>query len=229
MKAIAALLIAMHAPLAAAAYKCVDENGRTFFGDVPPAACAKVPIYEMDKSGIVLRKIEPTPTAQQVKERLEAQERRKEAERAAAAQKRRDTALLNSYASASELDVARDRNIEPVNGRIAAARERIKELDKRERQLDDQIEFYRSGKSRRNSKAADPPAWMLGDLDRVRKERSMLREGIVRDGKEIEELRAKYESDKRRWIALKASAGRIDAAPTPAPEPAKVPAGAVRN
>ena len=63
------LLVALHAPLASAVYKCVDEQGHTLFGDVPPAACVKVPIYEVSKSGMVLRRIDPTPTPLQVEMR----------------------------------------------------------------------------------------------------------------------------------------------------------------
>ena len=221
MKRIVVLLVALQAPMASAVYRCVDSHGTTLFGDVPPAACADVPIYEISKSGMVVRRIDPTPTPEQVKERLEAKERQKAAERAAAEQLRKDMALLNSYGSPEEFDVARDRNIEPVKGRIASAQERIRELDKRAVQIREQIDTYKG----RSGEEAAAPVWLLADRDRVRKERVSLTQSIARDGKEVERLRAQYESDKQRWIALKADSGRIrEAQPAPAIEAAKAPA-----
>ena len=163
MKRIAGLLIVLYAPFAAAVFKCVDEKGNTLFGDVPPAGCGNVPIYEVSQSGAILRKIEPTPTPQQVKERQEEQARRKKAELAAAEQKRQDMALLNSYTSAAEFDVARDRNIEPVQGRIASTQERLKELDENEKQLRETGEQYRASKEG----TGEVPAWVAGNIERI--------------------------------------------------------------
>ena len=221
MKRIAGLLIVLYAPFAAAVFKCVDEKGNTLFGDVPPAACGNVPIYEVSQSGAILRKIEPTPTPQQAKERQEEQARRKKAELAAAEQKRQDLALLNSYTSADEFDVARDRNIEPVQGRIASAQERLKELDENEKQLRETGEQYRTSKQG----SGEVPAWVTANIERIAKDRKSLQAALVQYRKEIEALRAKYEGDKKRWIALKGGAGRIpDGAGDAAPEPVKAPA-----
>lgn len=221
MKRIAGLLIVLYAPFAAAVFKCVDEKGNALFGDVPPAGCGNVPIYEVSPSGTILRKIEPTPTPQQAKERQEEQARRKKAELAAAEQKRQDMALLNSYTSAVEFDVARDRNIEPVQGRIAGAQERLKELDNNEKQLQETGEHYRTSKEG----SGEVPAWVTANIERIAKERKSLQAAIAQYTREIEGLRAKYEGDKKRWIALKAGAGRIpDGTGDPAPEPVKAPA-----
>ena len=59
-RTIAFLAIALHVPLASAVYRCVDERGLTLFGDTPPAGCANVPMYEMTRTGKVLRRIDPS-------------------------------------------------------------------------------------------------------------------------------------------------------------------------
>ena len=141
-RTLALLLIALHAPLASAVFKCVDDKGHVLFGDTPPSACGNVPIYELSKSGNVLRRIDPTPTPQQEEMMREERERKQKEARVAAEQRRKDLALLNTYSSASEFDVARDRNIEPVQGRISAAQERIKELEQREAQITAQRPGY---------------------------------------------------------------------------------------
>lgn len=216
------LLLVLHAPLASAVYRCVDEQGRTLFGDVPPAACVKVPIYEVSKSGMVLRRIDPTPTPQQVEVQREERERHEKEARAAAEQRRKDLALINTYGSAAEFDMARDRNIEPVHGRITAAEERLKELDERERQVNAQI-ADREEKVTKGGKRGEAPAWLLEDRERVRGERKSLQAAIVRYRKEIDELRARYDGDKKRWVALKASGGTAAPEPAPQSEPVKGP------
>ena len=113
-RTLALLLIALHAPLASAVFKCVDDKGHVLFGDTPPSACGNVPIYELSPSGNVLRRIDRTPTPQQEQLMREERERKQKEARVAAEQRRKDMALLNTYSSANEFDVARDRNIEPV-------------------------------------------------------------------------------------------------------------------
>ena len=104
---------------AAAAFRCVDEKGRTHIGDTPPPGCANVLMEEVTRGGTVIRKIEPSLTEEQVKARQEAEEKQRIADKAAAEQKRKDTALLSTYANEKEFDVARDRNIEPIKARIS--------------------------------------------------------------------------------------------------------------
>jgi len=201
-----ALAAALFIPAAAASYKCVDEKGVTRIGDTPPPECDHVPMYEMSPSGSIKRKIDPTPTPDQLKVRLEEQEKAKEAAQAAAEQKRKDNALLASYANEKEFDMARDRNIEPIAGRIKNAKDRQAELDKRIKDLQDEMEFYKAGKkSAKNSDKpkSEAPAILTANIDRAKNERASLDKSIEGYQKQIEEMKAKYETDKKRWIALK--------------------------
>jgi len=234
-RTISCLAIALYVPLASAAYRCVDEHGRTLVGDTPPAGCANVPMYEFGKTGKVLRRIEPTPTPEQLKALREEQERRKAEQKAAAEQKRQDLALLASYGSPKEFDVARDRNIEPVTGRIAAAEQRMKELDARKKDLATQMEFYNTGKSKRaNAKLVDPAddqtgAWFRTEVDRMAKERTALAESVRQLHKDIQEMNARYAADKERWTLLKSgklAAGTLPATAAPA-APAPAPASPI--
>ncbi|HXZ49954.1 MAG TPA: DUF4124 domain-containing protein [Usitatibacter sp.] len=222
-KALWLLLIALYAPHAGAIYKCKNERGETLFGDTPPAGCgSNVPIYEISPSGTVLRRIDPPLTPEQIKERQEEATRLKKARAEAAEQKRRDMALLNSYTSATEFDVARDRNIEPVQGRIRSTNDRLKELDVNEKQLNATAERYRG-----KDGSGEVPGWVGSNLEQITKERKSLKASIAADEKEIEGLRAKYESDKQRWIVLRGGAANLpdagEAASAPAVAPGRKP------
>lgn len=202
MKKLLIVAAVLFIPAAGASYKCVDEKGITRIGDTPPPECEHVPMYEMGPTGSVRRKIDPTPTPEQLKTRLEEQEKAREAEHAAAEQRRKDTALLASYSNETEFDVARDRNVEPIQGRLRNAEERLKEVEKGIKGMEDEMEFYKSGKAK-SGKASEPPPVLVANLDRSRTEKVFLEKSLVSYQKQIEEMKVKYDTDKKRWIALK--------------------------
>ena len=221
---LAALTLA--ATSATAAYRCVDEKGRTHIGDTPPPACANVVMYEIKRGGAVVRTIQPTMSEEQSKAKQEAEEKAKVAEKAAAEQKRKDTALLSTYANEKEFDTARDRNIEPLKGRINLSQDRMKEIDKRVKVVKEEMEFYTAGK-KKGGKKDDTSAAMGKELDRLADEKKNIEKSIAGYEKEIGELRVKYDVDKRRWMELKQGGGsgkKADVAASAQPEPAKADA-----
>jgi chromosome segregation ATPase len=226
MKKLLLLLVASFAPAAGAAFKCVDEKGITHFGDTPPAGCDNVVMYEVSRTGTVLRKIEPSLTPEQIKAKQDEFERVKASLKTEGAQKRKDQALINTFSSEREFDVARDRNIEPLTSRIKSAEERIKAVDKRAKELEEEMEFYKAGKSK--AKSAEAPATLTGDLQRVKAERVTLVANIARYEKEIEQVRQKFEVDKQRWVALKNPSSAKPAEPPPA-EPKAAPKAAKKG
>ncbi len=208
------LAAALAATAAAATYKCVNEKGVTLIGDTPPEGCERVVMYEIGPSGRVLRTIDPTPTPHQQKAYAENAEKRRAAERADAEQKRKDVALLNTYTSEKEIDMARDRNVEPIRGRIKSAQTRIDAIDKRLGQIDDELEFYKAGKSKKkdDSKPVSPPIGLVADRERVQKEREGLVATIAASEKEIVATKERYEADKKRWNELKGNSALRQAA-----------------
>jgi hypothetical protein len=198
------LIIAMlAAPAAHAAFKCKDEKGVTHVGDTPPAACANVVMYEVSRSGTVLRRIDPTPTGDEVKARMEEKARAEEAAKAAAEQRRKDRALLATYSSEKDIDTSRDINLKPIEGRLKSAKDRIVVVDKRIKELETELEFYQAGKSGKSSKARQAPPQLQADYDRARAERVSLDKSLVDYEKEMQEVRTRYDTDKARWVELK--------------------------
>jgi chromosome segregation ATPase len=227
------LALALCAPAAQAAFRCVDEKGRTHIGDTPPAGCKNVVMYEVTRGGTVLRKIDPSLTEEQVRARAEAEERQRLADKAAAEQKRKDSALLSTYANEKEFDTTRDRNIEPLKQRIVQSEQRNKEIDKRVKQVKEEMEFYTAGK-KKGDKGKDQAAPMAAELERLDDEKKQVAKNIVDYNREIAEIRSKFDADKQRWVALKRSGGKLDpkldAAATEAKaEPVKVDAKSAKK
>jgi uncharacterized protein YlxW (UPF0749 family) len=112
-------------------------------------------------------------------------------------------------------------------------------VEKREKQVEEEMEFYKagqskSGKGRDDAAPRDAPPGLVAEVERIRKEREQLTKGIATHEKEIESLRAKYQSDKQRWLALKSGAVAkpieyIGAQAKPEPEPESYPSTARRR
>lgn len=227
MKTLGLLIAALLAMPASAAFRCVDEKGRTHIGDTPPAGCANVVMYEITRGGQVIRTIQPTLTEEQVRARQEADEKARAAEKAAAEQKRKDMALLSTYGSEKEFDVARDRNIEPITQRIKQSHERAKEIDKRVKVVKEEMEFYSAGK-KKGARKEDAPSGLNSELERLSEEKRSIERNLAAYDREIAELKSKYEGDKKRWVALKQGGGKT-ASDEPKAEPVKADAKAAKK
>jgi chromosome segregation ATPase len=211
---VAMFLLALYLPAAGAAFRCTDEKGQRHVGDTPPPGCAKVPMEEF-RGSKVLRVIEPTLTPEQVKAKEEEAARKKAADKLAAEQRRKDTALLSTFSTEKEFDVTRDRTIEPINGRIRNAKERIAQIEKQEKKLSDEMEFYTAGKGK-SAKAKEPPANLVDGLKGAQQEKATIQKNIANYEREIENIRAKFEEDKKRWLAIKAERAQPASAPAAA-------------
>lgn len=201
--ALAAMLLAtLLAAPALGAYRCTDAQGITHFGDTPPAQCAGVRLYELNASGVVIRMIEPSLTPEQVAERERERARAQEAARAAADARRRDNALITTYTTEKEFDLALTRDLKVIQARITGARERLNTIDARRTEIIGELEFYSAGRGRSSGKRREPPAELTAEQDRLREERSRLVASIERDETAIAEIRQRYDRDRKRWLEL---------------------------
>lgn len=174
------------------AFKCTDEKGRTHFGETPPDACANVVTYEINRSGSVIRKIDPAGAAAAA---AESKGKSAEAEKSTAEQKRRDRALLDSYSSEREIDEMRDRNVEILKTRLAAARGVLQKAEAREQQAQKLVD----------SKGRSASAQLTGDLERAKAERASAASSVARLEKDLEATQGRFAADKKRWLELRAA------------------------
>ena len=181
---LAACAACLGAPVAFGAYKCVDDKGKSHFEDVPPAACHNVVIYEVSAAGTVIRKIEPTAAASA------KGDKDKEAERKASEQKRRDAALLDSYNSEAEIDMARDRNLDIIKTRLEASKVNLQQAEARVAQV--------------KTVAQKNPA-LQPDLEKAEAEKASQQATVARFQKDYDQTRVQFESDKQRWNELKSA------------------------
>ncbi len=185
------------APAGATTYKWVDENGVTHYTDKMPADQIGKGRTELDKQGRPIRKVDPvlTPEQRQAKE-AEAERQAAEA-REQERVRRRDKALMASYSSEDEIDLARSRVLATIESQVQAAKAYNQQLVKREAEL----------VAKKKSLGDKPlPAGDERELEAVQAELSKQQALMALKQRERDATNARYDADKARWKQLRAIA-----------------------
>src|SRR3981189_456038 len=80
-------------------YKCTDAKGKVYYTQVPPRECLGRDTQELNKSGTVIRKSERAPTPAEIQAREAERKKKSEQDERAKEERRKNTALLNTYSS----------------------------------------------------------------------------------------------------------------------------------
>lgn len=133
-------------------YTCVDASKRTLTSDRPIPECRDREQKELNASGSVRRSVGPTLTA--VEQAAQDEKRRAASLETARRneEQRREKALLSRYPDKSAHDRVRAESLVHIADIIRGAAQQIEELRKQRKQLDAEMEFFKS------NPAKAPPA-----------------------------------------------------------------------
>jgi hypothetical protein len=203
---ILATLLAVAAAPASALFKCKDSKGKTYYTDRPPAECLGKEMDELNKQGTVVKKREAALTPEQLAAREAEEKRKAEEELAAKEAKRKDQALLNTYASEKDIEDGRQRALKQSEQAAKEIEKRIAEAKKRAQALAAEKEFY----------AKKPmPKKLQDDIKNNEIDLKVQEDALAGRNKELDDINAKYDEDKRRYLQL------TGAKPKPAATPKK--------
>jgi hypothetical protein len=174
-------------------YKCKDDKGKTYYTQTPPAECLGKEMDELSKQGTVVKKREAALTAEQIAAREAEDKRKKEEEVAAKEEKRKNQALLNTYSSAKDIEDSRQRALKQSEVASKEIEKRIAEAQKRTVTLASEKEFY----------AKKPmPKKLQDDIRNNEIDIKGNEDALAAKKKELGEINAKYDEDKRRYLEL---------------------------
>lgn len=179
-------------------YCCQDPStGRRACGDTVPDQCRGHAYKILDSNGNVIREVGPPLTAEQKAQAAAEAQRKKEEEAAQREQRRKDQALLATYSSVQDIDQARSRSEAEVGELMKQAEAKIDALRQKRKKLESEAEFYRN--------KTLPPEISKGmrDIDSEIKANNSVLEAKKA---ELEQIRAKYDRDKRRYLELSGGA-----------------------
>ncbi len=193
MLAAAALTLA---PLAADAqsYRCVGKDGKKYYGSTIPPECAGQPIEELNKQGMVTRRIDAQTTAAERAKKEAEEEKRKQDAAVAKEEGRRTRALLATYTSEKDIESARGRALEDNQKAVAEIEVRVGALKKRHAELTKELQFY-AGKTK-------PPARLEDDIRNADVDLKAQEGLLAAKKKEVDTINAKYDDDKKRYLEL---------------------------
>ena len=216
----AVALLAVAGAASAATYKWTDENGKVHYSDKAPAD-APAGTTVLDKQARPVKKIEAPPSAEELKAKAEQEQRARTEAREREEQARKDRALLQSYTSENEIDLAKSRAVSTLQAQIASAQKFSETLVRQQKALAARKQTF-EGKPipielERESVSVDAELSRQNILIRQRQE-------------ELAMVTQKYDTIKQRWHEIVSDKERAAAAEQPpkpeaaAKPPAKAPA-----
>lgn len=191
------LLLALAANTAFAAgefYCCPDPaSGRRVCGDSLPEQCRGRGYRILDSGGNVIKEVGPPLTAEQKAELAIEARRKKQIEDAAREQRYRDQALLDTYATPKDIDLAQSKAESDVNLAIQDTEARITDARAKRKKFEAEAEFY---------KKKAMPADLAKELRTLEHEIKIQQELLDVKKREFDTIKAKYDADRKRYYEV---------------------------
>lgn len=170
--------------------KWVDKDGVTHYGDKPPMPTDTSKSSVLNKDGITVKKIDQTSTQHQATDKV------------ATEQSRRDSALLASYNSIEEIDIARERNTKMDEFSLESLYQKRTNL--KEYQQKNSTQIANLNKSKR-----PVPAQLLKEKERFVTDIAETERQITAKKQDIANTNERFEQDKIRYAQLKPKMGAL--------------------
>lgn len=180
-------------------YCCEDADGRRQCGDVLPQACYGRAYRELGQQGTIRREVAAPLSGEEIARRKAAEQQKKDDDVRQAKQRRLDQALLETYASVEDLERRRDRELGDIQRGIDEARQRDKELRTKRQRFEKEAEFHKGG---------DLPRDLAANLRSIDSELASQGVHIEERTRALEATRARFESDRARYVDLSSAAAR---------------------
>lgn len=171
-------------------FKWVDNNGTTHYGETIPAEYADKEAVKLEKGRIEKREDKRGKDGQKVDLKAKAEEK------ARIEASRRDNALVNTYSSEQEIDLARDRNLQQVNARTNSFTTLLKSAQ-------DNLAALKQELATLNEQGRKIPMSLDEDIEDATSRIAKLQNDFNASVKELESVKVRYASDKARYRELK--------------------------
>ena len=184
-------------------YCCDDANGRKVCGDFVPKECERRAYEERDNKGYVINKVEAPLTPEQQARRAAEAEKKANEEKVKAEERRRNLALLSTYASEKDIDDSRDRSLREVEKLIKEAELAVTNAEKNLAKTSAEREFY---------KGKELPADLKSKIRDLEANTAAKRVTLDARKRDIGLVNAKFAEERKKFRELKGIGGASPAA-----------------
>jgi len=181
------LFAAFSATAEAKLYKWVDDKGTTHFGETIPPEYANKDRVQYDDRGNVIKKAAPASDAAAGKKHVEDQ--------AVIEQRRKDSALLNTYSNEQEIDLALGRNLQQVEARISS-------IHLLQKSAQDSLDHYRKEAEGMKAAGKKMPVSLQTDIADAEKKIAQLKLDLTQAENKAAAVKASFSADKARYLEL---------------------------
>ena len=176
--------------------KWVDEHGVTHYGDMLPPEYAGHQSTEMNSQGVTVRR-KASATSHKDKQAGKPTE--------LSEQDRRDKALLNSFTTAKEIDLARDRNLQMDQASLQSLKLRLTDAEERLQKTNAAIAEFSQKKKPVPADLAETQTLQQAEIGKIH-------EQMAQKQASMEATRQRFDNDKQRFIELKSGTTPADEA-----------------
>ena len=199
-----ALMLAPLLAFAQVTYRCASADGKKYYGSTIPPQCYGRPVEQINKSGTVVRRIDPEGEAKERAEKEAELAKKKEEDVAAKEETRRNRALLATYTSEKDIEEARRRALADNEKAVKEVEQKIDGLKKTRAKYDKELEFYKDKKTGETK----PPAKLSNDIANAEIDLKAQEDLLAAKKKEVSVINAKYDEDRKRFGELMKTRGR---------------------
>ncbi len=196
--AAAALLAAPLAAEAQTTYRCTSKDGKKYYGSTIPAQCYGRAVEQLNRQGMVIRRIDPEGDEKAREEKEASAAKAKETEAASREELRMRRALLATYTSERDIEDARRRALADNENAVRDVETRIEALKKKRAGYERDIAMYKDPAN----KKGEVPSRLTSDLRNSDIDLKAQEELLAAKKKEVSVINAKYDEDKRRYLEL---------------------------
>lgn len=167
--------------------KWKDEKGVVHYGDALPPQDAGRGNAVLSQDGVVVRKNDSYKLLSQTDQAAEA---------ATAEQMRKDSALLASYSSVEEIDLAMERNLQSEQGSLNVQNQRLIDAKKSLAQKEEKLnKIVKAGKP--------APSYLQDEVKSHRQKIAKIEADIAVTQREIQSIKSRYAGYKMRYTELR--------------------------
>ena len=177
----------------AAAYKWVDEQGVTHYGDSIPPQYAERELHLLNKQGVEVGHTDAAKTPEQLAAEAQIRE-------ASLKQQQHDNLLITSYTSVKDIESLRDVRLDQLNGQRTAAEQYVENLHSRLVALQGRVKHFRPYNAQAGARRM--PDDLAEDLVHTLNEMRTQSNALTAKNQEVAAAKAQFDSDIERYREL---------------------------
>ena len=179
-------------------FRCTGSDGKKYYGNTVPPQCYGRLVEQLNSQGMVVKRIDPDANDKDVEAKAKEKAEKDRREAATRETTRRDRALLATYTSEKDIEEQRGRALADNQKSVREIEQRVANLKKKRSGFDKEMEFYQDKKG---APAKVPPK-LQEEIRQVEFDLKVQQESLDTKKKEVSTINAKYDDDKKRFVAL---------------------------